>query len=77
MANEIESTTPDKTDNLDATEIELVNKFNEIARTPPMYQRKFTKLPFAQDCLLQWNTPLVSTSFPKIFIPWLRIINTI
>ena len=36
MANEIESTTPDKTDNLDATEIELVNKFNEIARTPQL-----------------------------------------
>lgn len=37
MANEIESTTPDKTDNLDATEIELVNKFNEIARTPQLF----------------------------------------
>lgn len=36
MANEIESTAPDKTDNLDATEIELVNKFNEIARTPQL-----------------------------------------
>lgn len=32
MANEIEITTTDKTDNLDATEIELVNKFNEIVR---------------------------------------------